>query len=165
MHSHTDLEPNQPTTKGTHLGPLISRRYDRVLHGLLGKMANKLRHLHTATPANTGEHETLISTDAAARGIDVKGVKFVINYDAPQYIRIYIHRVGRTARAGKAGLAFTMLLSVQERYFKMMRDAGAPALQKQFVKSESLRQYVPRYEEALEQLEQAIKAERAEKRA
>ncbi|MEQ2185999.1 hypothetical protein GOODEAATRI_024203 [Goodea atripinnis] len=55
----------------------------------------------------------LISTDAAARGIDINGVKCVVNYDAPQYVRTYIHRVGRTARAGKAGLAFTFLLRVQ----------------------------------------------------
>uniref|UniRef100_A0A9J7X1Z4 ATP-dependent RNA helicase n=1 Tax=Cyprinus carpio carpio TaxID=630221 RepID=A0A9J7X1Z4_CYPCA len=60
-----------------------------------------------------GKIPLLISTDAAARGIDINGVKCVINYDAPQYIRTYIHRVGRTARAGKAGSAFTFLLEVQ----------------------------------------------------
>ncbi|CAI9535392.1 unnamed protein product [Staurois parvus] len=60
-----------------------------------------------------GKLQLLISTDATARGIDIKGVKCVINFDAPQFIRTYIHRVGRTARAGKAGLAFTMLLKIQ----------------------------------------------------
>uniref|UniRef100_A0A3Q2QHV1 ATP-dependent RNA helicase n=1 Tax=Fundulus heteroclitus TaxID=8078 RepID=A0A3Q2QHV1_FUNHE len=60
-----------------------------------------------------GKIHLLISTDATARGIDVNGVKCVVNYDAPQYIRTYIHRVGRTARAGKPGLAFTFLLRVQ----------------------------------------------------
>ncbi|KAK5598570.1 ATP-dependent RNA helicase ddx51, partial [Crenichthys baileyi] len=61
-----------------------------------------------------GKIQLLISTDAAARGIDINGVKCVVNYDAPQYVRTYIHRVGRTARAGKAGLAFTFLLGVQK---------------------------------------------------
>ncbi|GLD74954.1 ATP-dependent RNA helicase DDX51, partial [Lates japonicus] len=60
-----------------------------------------------------GKIQLLISTDAAARGIDINGVKCVVNYDAPQYIRTYIHRIGRTARGGKAGLAFTFLLGVQ----------------------------------------------------
>ncbi|XP_048467645.1 ATP-dependent RNA helicase DDX51, partial [Rhincodon typus] len=60
-----------------------------------------------------GNLQILISTDASARGIDVKGVTCVVNYDAPQFIRTYIHRVGRTARAGKAGLAFTLVLKVQ----------------------------------------------------
>ncbi|XP_029281755.1 ATP-dependent RNA helicase DDX51-like [Cottoperca gobio] len=67
-----------------------------------------------------GKLELLISTDAAARGIDINGVKCVVNYDAPQYIRVYIHRIGRTARAGKTGLAFTFLLGVQEKNFLQM---------------------------------------------
>ncbi|XP_075071815.1 ATP-dependent RNA helicase DDX51 [Mixophyes fleayi] len=112
-----------------------------------------------------GKLQLLISTDATARGIDSKGVKCVINYDAPQYIRVYIHRVGRTARAGKAGLAFTMLLKVQEqRYMNMLKDAGVPKLQKQLVKSENLRHFEQRYEEALSELQRVVKNERAESR-
>ncbi|XP_068098660.1 ATP-dependent RNA helicase DDX51 [Hyperolius riggenbachi] len=112
-----------------------------------------------------GKLQLLISTDATARGIDIKGVKCVINYDAPQYIRTYVHRVGRTARAGKAGLAFTMLLNIQEeRYFNMLKEAGVPKLQKQLVKRENLRQFEQRYEEALSQLQRAVKEERAQKR-
>ncbi|KAJ0061304.1 hypothetical protein NL108_014824, partial [Boleophthalmus pectinirostris] len=60
-----------------------------------------------------GKIQLLVSTDAAARGIDISAVKCVINYDAPQFVRTYIHRIGRTARAGRAGLAFTFLLQVQ----------------------------------------------------
>ncbi|KAM5192563.1 ATP-dependent RNA helicase DDX51 [Mantella aurantiaca] len=112
-----------------------------------------------------GKLQLLISTDATARGIDIKGVKCVINYDAPQFIRTYIHRVGRTARAGKAGLAFTMLLKIQEqRYFNMLKEAGVPKLQKQLVKRDNLCQFEQRYEEALSQLQKAVKEERAQKR-
>uniref|UniRef100_A0A8C9MJ47 ATP-dependent RNA helicase n=1 Tax=Serinus canaria TaxID=9135 RepID=A0A8C9MJ47_SERCA len=60
-----------------------------------------------------GKIQLLISTDATARGIDVKGVNYVINYDAPQFIRTYVHRVGRTARAGEAGVAFSLVLRIQ----------------------------------------------------
>ncbi|XP_019362440.1 PREDICTED: ATP-dependent RNA helicase DDX51 [Gavialis gangeticus] len=113
-----------------------------------------------------GKIQLLISTDATARGIDIKGVKYVINYDAPQFIRTYIHRVGRTARAGRAGLAFTMLLKVQEQKFlQMLRDAGFPELGKQLVKSEYLKSLLERYEEALSQLQKTVKDERAQKRA
>ncbi|XP_072271698.1 ATP-dependent RNA helicase DDX51 [Pyxicephalus adspersus] len=112
-----------------------------------------------------GKLQLLISTDATARGIDIKGVKCVINFDAPQFIRTYIHRVGRTARAGKAGLAFTMLLKIQEqRYFNMLKEAGVPKLQKQLVKRENLWQFEQKYEEALSQLEKTIRDERAQKR-
>ncbi|XP_069820165.1 ATP-dependent RNA helicase DDX51 [Dendropsophus ebraccatus] len=112
-----------------------------------------------------GKLQLLISTDATARGIDIPGVKCVINYDAPQYIRVYVHRVGRTARGGTSGLAFTMLLRIQEqRYLKMMQDARVPKIQKQLVKSDSLRQFEQRYEEVLSQLQRVVKDEQAQKR-
>ncbi|KAI5166349.1 ATP-dependent RNA helicase DDX51 [Manis pentadactyla] len=111
-----------------------------------------------------GKIQLLISTDATARGIDVQAVQLVVNYDAPQYLRTYVHRVGRTARAGKTGQAFTLLLKVQERRFlQMLADAGAPELQRHDSPSELLQPLVPRYEEALSQLERAIKEERKQK--
>ncbi|KAG5840639.1 hypothetical protein ANANG_G00190870 [Anguilla anguilla] len=112
-----------------------------------------------------GKIQLLISTDAAARGIDIKGVKCVVNYDAPQFIRTYVHRVGRTARAGKAGLAFTFLLGIQEKNFlQMVRDAGSPGVQKQIVKPENLKGMEGRYQQILLELENVIKEERAKKR-
>ncbi|XP_051950470.1 ATP-dependent RNA helicase DDX51 [Xyrauchen texanus] len=112
-----------------------------------------------------GKIPLLISTDAAARGIDINGVKCVINYDAPQYVRMYIHRVGRTARAGKAGLAFTFLLKVQEkRFLQMVADAGSPGIQRQMVQLESLKSMESRYEKTLVELSKAVKEENAKKR-
>ncbi|KAM3602133.1 uncharacterized protein V6R79_024863 [Siganus canaliculatus] len=109
-----------------------------------------------------GKIQLLISTDAAARGIDIDGVKCVVNYDAPQYIRTYIHRIGRTARAGKAGLAFTFLLGVQvKKFLQMVEDAGSPGIQKQTVKPESLKGMEGRYEQTLQELAEAIKDEKA----
>uniref|UniRef100_A0A9J8AFA1 ATP-dependent RNA helicase n=2 Tax=Cyprinus carpio TaxID=7962 RepID=A0A9J8AFA1_CYPCA len=105
-----------------------------------------------------GKIPLLISTDAAARGIDINGVKCVINYDAPQYIRTYIHRVGRTARAGKAGSAFTFLLEVQEKCFlQMVRDAGSPGIQRHFVKPQALRSMETHYEQTLAELGKVVK--------
>lgn len=56
-----------------------------------------------------GEIQVLVSSDAMTRGMDVEGVSNVINYDMPAYIKTYIHRVGRTARAGRTGRCFTIL--------------------------------------------------------
>ncbi|XP_054501594.2 ATP-dependent RNA helicase DDX51 [Agelaius phoeniceus] len=113
-----------------------------------------------------GKIQLLISTDATARGIDVKGVNYVINYDAPQFIRTYIHRVGRTARAGEAGVAFSLVLRIQERRFlRMLRDAGIQDIQKHPVKGNSLKPLVQQYEGALCKLEKTVKSERAQKRA
>lgn len=57
----------------------------------------------------------LICSDAMARGMDVENVKYVISYDSPLFIKTYIHRVGRTARAGKLGTAFTLLQKKEVR--------------------------------------------------
>ncbi len=55
----------------------------------------------------SGRVRTLVATDIAARGIDVDGVSHVINYDLPNIPESYVHRIGRTARAGNAGVAIS----------------------------------------------------------
>ncbi|MBI2453720.1 C-terminal helicase domain-containing protein [Candidatus Peregrinibacteria bacterium] len=55
----------------------------------------------------TGKYRVLVATDIAARGIDVKGIELVINYDIPEFAEDYVHRIGRTGRAGLAGHAIT----------------------------------------------------------
>jgi ATP-dependent RNA helicase DDX5/DBP2 len=54
-----------------------------------------------------GKSPILVATDVASRGLDVKGVKFVINFDFPNQIEDYVHRVGRTGRAGEKGTSIT----------------------------------------------------------
>jgi len=51
---------------------------------------------------------TLVATDIAARGIDVEGISHVINFELPNVPEVYVHRIGRTARAGKTGIAITL---------------------------------------------------------
>ncbi|HYB63091.1 MAG TPA: DEAD/DEAH box helicase [Thermoplasmata archaeon] len=61
-----------------------------------------------------GSHRVLVATDIAARGIDVEGVSHVVNFDVPHEPEIYIHRVGRTARAQRRGDAFTLVSPEEE---------------------------------------------------
>lgn len=58
----------------------------------------------------------LIATSVAARGLDVKQLKLVINYDAPNHLEDYVHRAGRTGRAGQTGTAVTFITEEQEQY-------------------------------------------------
>ena len=58
-----------------------------------------------------GTIDILIATDVAARGLDVSDIDIVFNYDLPQQAEYYVHRIGRTARAGKKGLSFTFVTS------------------------------------------------------
>jgi ATP-dependent RNA helicase DeaD len=64
---------------------------------------------HTMRNFRSGYVELLVATDVAARGIDVPAVSHVINYDVPQDPLTYFHRIGRTARAGRGGSAFTLV--------------------------------------------------------
>jgi ATP-dependent RNA helicase DeaD len=70
-----------------------------------------------------GETEIVVATDVAARGLDVERITHVVNYDVPHDVESYVHRIGRTARAGRAGTAIifvtpreTRLLKAIERY-------------------------------------------------
>ena len=56
-----------------------------------------------------GRIKILLATDVASRGIDIEDVSHVINYDAPTSYDDYIHRIGRTGRAGKKGIALTFI--------------------------------------------------------
>ncbi|MDO8183463.1 MAG: DEAD/DEAH box helicase [bacterium] len=65
-----------------------------------------------------GRYRVLVATDIAARGIDVKGIELVINYDLPGQSEDYVHRIGRTARAGAAGHAISFATPDQRREIK-----------------------------------------------
>jgi len=72
----------------------------------------------------------LIATSVAARGLDVKQLKLVVNYDAPNHLEDYVHRAGRTGRAGNTGTAVTFLTDEQDRYAvdiaKALKQSGQP---------------------------------------
>jgi ATP-dependent RNA helicase RhlE len=73
----------------------------------------------------SGQVDTLVATDVAARGIDVAGITHVINYDMPASREDYVHRVGRTARAGASGTGVTFVADDQTHEFVgMARDLG-----------------------------------------
>ena len=67
-----------------------------------------------------GVIDFLVATDVAARGIDVDDVELVINYDIPEDFEYYVHRIGRTGRAGKLGLAYTFVSGRQIRTLKAL---------------------------------------------
>ena len=65
-----------------------------------------------------GQIPVLVATDIAARGIDVDGVSHVINYEMPNVPEAYVHRVGRTARAGKDGVAFSLVAPAEQKLLR-----------------------------------------------
>ena len=79
------------------------------------KVLNKFRN---------GNIKMLVATDVAARGLDIDDVNVIINYDVPQNTDDYIHRIGRTARAGRSGYAFTLVSKDEIPRFNKIRKAG-----------------------------------------
>jgi hypothetical protein len=76
----------------------------------------------------TGKSPIMIATDVASRGLDVKDITVVVNYDMANNISDYIHRIGRTGRAGRTGKSFTLFTSGDGKkareLVKILRDAG-----------------------------------------
>lgn len=67
-----------------------------------------------------GSIDVIVASDSMARGIDLPNVDYVVLYDAPLHSKTYIHRSGRTARAGKTGTTVTMLKQNERRSFREM---------------------------------------------
>ena len=64
----------------------------------------------------------LVSTDVASRGIDIKGVTHIINYEVPEDAEVYYHRIGRTARSGETGKSITLVSESEAKYWEKVRE-------------------------------------------
>ncbi|WP_432649665.1 DEAD/DEAH box helicase [Huintestinicola sp.] len=106
--------------------------------GLHGDMKQQSR-TQVLNAFKSGAINVLIATDVAARGIDVDDVDAVFNYDLPQDNEYYIHRIGRTGRAGKSGAAYT-IISGRKQFYEL-RDIS------KFIKTEIVRAELPTKEE------------------
>jgi superfamily II DNA/RNA helicase len=70
-----------------------------------------------------GRTRILVATNVAARGLDIPNVSHVINYDLPEDVDTYVHRIGRTARAGKSGVAATLIGESEIKEFNKIKRA------------------------------------------
>lgn len=88
--------------------------------------------------------QILVATDIAARGLDVEGVTHVFNYDIPHDAESYIHRIGRTGRAGEKGMAITFVNSRQYRYLRIIEQGIRSSIEKQKNEGRSLSEITKR---------------------
>ena len=86
-----------------------------------GGMMQKDR-MATMDKFKKGDFRILIATDVAARGIDVEGITHVINYDLPVEKEAYVHRIGRTGRAGAKGKAISLVNQYEDRLLDEIQE-------------------------------------------
>ena len=126
---------------------LIERGYDSdALHGDISQtMREKILNKFKRKKINI-----LVATDVAARGIDVQDLTHVINYSLPQDPKSYIHRIGRTGRAGKEGIAITFITSEEYRKLQFI---------KQTTKTDIRKARIPKVKDLIEAKKRKIKSE------
>ncbi|RKP24092.1 P-loop containing nucleoside triphosphate hydrolase protein [Syncephalis pseudoplumigaleata] len=149
----------------------VSAHQMKIVFGLLGLKAAELhgnlsqeQRLVALERFRDGEVDFLLATDLAARGIDIKGIESVINYNMPVSYAQYLHRIGRTARAGQSGRAVT-LAGEDDR--KVLRDAikNAPAstIKHRIIPPEVIEQYKRRIDGLKGQVEEILQEEKEDR--
>ncbi|HKK96392.1 MAG TPA: DEAD/DEAH box helicase [Anaerovoracaceae bacterium] len=109
------------TKRGTDTltGEMVARGYEAVaLHGDLSQNQRN----YSMAQFKSGKVNIVVATDVAARGLDINDVEAVFNYDIPMEEEYYVHRIGRTGRAGNSGKAFTFVVGKEQYKLRKIED-------------------------------------------
>eukprot|EP00252_Welwitschia_mirabilis_P008114 TRINITY_DN19832_c0_g1_i1.p1 TRINITY_DN19832_c0_g1~~TRINITY_DN19832_c0_g1_i1.p1 ORF type:complete len:769 (-),score=195.09 TRINITY_DN19832_c0_g1_i1:1104-3410(-) len=142
----------------------------KILFGLSGLKAAELhgnltqaQRLEALEQFRKQEVNFLIATDVAARGLDILGVQTVINFACPHDITSYVHRVGRTARAGKEGCAITFVTEKDRRILKLMAKRAGSRLLSRKVAEQSVIKWSDNIQEMEGDVEAILQEEKEER--
>lgn len=101
------------------------------IHGDL----SQAKRLSVLRKFKEGAIDVLVATDVAARGLDISGVTHVYNFDIPQDPESYVHRIGRTGRAGKTGMAITFVVPREMGYLRVVEETTGKRMKKMAIPS------------------------------
>ncbi|MBF0506052.1 MAG: DEAD/DEAH box helicase [Nitrospirae bacterium] len=118
---HTKLEVDEVSMKLGQLGYNASALHGDFTQARRDEVMYKFRE---------GMLDILVATDVAARGLDIKNVSHVINFSIPQNPDSYVHRIGRTGRAGKSGIAITFVTPREYRHLKLIEQTARTVIDK-----------------------------------
>lgn len=144
----------------------------RVVFGLLDMKAEELhgdltqeQRLRALQLFRDSQVDYLMATDLASRGLDIKGIETVINYDMPNTLSQYLHRVGRTARAGKSGRSVTLVGEGDRKMLKaaIKHSAGEDNVRHRLVPADVLPKWVKRVEALRDEVATILQEEKEEK--
>ncbi|KAI3746180.1 hypothetical protein L6452_08603 [Arctium lappa] len=141
----------------------------KILFGLAGFKAAELhgnltqaQRLDALELFRRQEVDFLIATNVAARGLDIIGVQTVINYECPRDLTSYVHRVGRTARAGRAGYAVTFVTDNDRSLLKAIVKRAGSKLKSRIVAEQSITKWCQIIEQMEDQVASVLREEREE---
>lgn len=127
-----------------------------MVEGMHGDMTQAHR-LTTLNKFKEGTLSLLIATDVAARGIDVDGVTHVFNYDLPQDVESYVHRIGRTGRANREGTAYSLVTPKDFAMLKQIQNVTKSSItQKPVPTAEEIKN--KKFKDMVSEVEKTIKA-------
>jgi ATP-dependent RNA helicase DDX27 len=131
----------------------------KIVFELLGLKASELhgnltqpQRLESLEKFRNNQSNFLLCTDLASRGLDIAGIKTVINYDMPNTYQVYVHRVGRTARAQKGGRAVSLVGEQGRQILKLALENSQEAVKHRIIPSA----VIQKYEKMLEALQKQI---------
>jgi ATP-dependent RNA helicase DDX51/DBP6 len=163
---NTVLVFTKSSESASRLSRLISLLHPQLASrvGTIIKSDKSSASRKTLAAYRKGKISVIVATDRASRGLDLQSLSHVINYDVPSSITTYVHRVGRTARAGKEGSAWSLVAHREGRWFaneiaasvggRITRNSPIDRVQ---VKTNDLKSLQEKYPKALEKLEQEVK--------
>lgn len=124
------------TKKGVDFVYKNLKKRDYPVESLHGGMTQKVRD-KVMNKFTNGNVRYLAASDVAARGLDISNLDYIINYDVPQNYDSYIHRIGRTARAGSSGFAFTLVSKEDNSNFNSIKKSSKGMIKEKKLPSDS----------------------------
>lgn len=153
------------TTDSAHRLFLLLKEYSKVSENgnvsftcaEFSSQLTKRERKQTLHRFKTDKINILVCSDSIARGIDVANIEQVILYDSPHNIEAYIHRIGRTSRAGKEGSAYTLMMDSERMFFKeMLQQVGRELPTTHKIPKCELDKHIEMYELALKNIQSIV---------
>ena len=132
---HTDTESVLIFTRTKHRAKRVGEQLEKAGYTAASLQGNLSQNRRQAVMDGfrNGSFQILVATDIAARGIDVSQVSHVINYDIPDTVEAYIHRIGRTGRAARNGDAFTLVTEEDSAMVRAIEKTLGTAIERRTV--------------------------------